>query len=72
MKFSYPNDDSQWAGIKKPEYERAIRLMEVTHNINFKGEYVLDHFNFYESAEAKYKALKKAVDEEKAFFEKKY
>jgi hypothetical protein len=35
--------------------------MEVVHNVNFKGEFVFDHFNFYDTAEDKAKALLKIL-----------
>ena len=46
--------------------------MEVVHNVNFKGEFVFDHFKFYPSPKAKYQALKKVLDEEKSYYDKKY
>ena len=39
--------------------------MEVVHNVNFKGEFVLDHYNFYQTPEEKYEALFKILKEEK-------
>jgi hypothetical protein len=53
-------------------YERAIRLMEVVHNINIKGEMEFDHFNFYSSAEEKYKAFLKILQEEYDYYDEKY
>ncbi len=46
--------------------------MEVVHNVNFKGEFVLDHYNFYDSPEQKYETLKKLLEDEKQAYEKKY
>ncbi len=65
LSYTYSTPDSEWSGIKKAEYERAIRLMEVVHNVNFKGEFVFDHHNFYQTPEEKYEALSKIVKEEK-------
>jgi len=42
--------------------------MEVTHNVNFKGEFVMDHFEHYKSAEEKYQVLKKLLEEEKQHY----
>lgn len=44
----------------------------MVHNVNFKGEFVLDHYNFYTTPEDKYKALSKIVNEEKEFYDQKY
>lgn len=59
-------------GIKLSELERAIKLLEVVHNVNFKGEFVFDHYNFYSSPEAKALALSKVLQEEKDYYDKKY
>ncbi len=61
-------DNTEWHGVKRTEYERAIRLMEVTHNINYKGEFVMDHSKFYSSAEQKYRALEALLQDEKKYF----
>ena len=72
MHSTYRDHTKEWTGVKRGEYERAIRLMEVVHNVNFKGEFVFDHFNFYPSPEAKAQALIKVLQEEKQYFDQKY
>jgi hypothetical protein len=72
ISYTYTTPGSEWSGIKKAEYERAIRLMEVVHNINFKGDFVLDDYKFYQTPEEKYEALSKILKEEKEFYDKKY
>ena len=72
MHSTYRDHTKEWTGVKRGEYERAIRLMEVVHNVNFKGEFVFDHFNFYPSPEAKAQALFKILQEEKQYFDQKY
>lgn len=37
--------------------------MEVVHNVNIKGEFVLDHYKFYKTPEDKYNALSKIINE---------
>jgi hypothetical protein len=49
-------------GVKRTEFARAIRLTEVVHNVNYKGDIIIDNDNFYESPEKKYIALRKLLN----------
>jgi hypothetical protein len=51
-----PKSEQEYLGIRKTALQRSVMLMELTHNVNFYGEFVFDHFNFYPSP--KQKALK--------------
>ncbi len=47
IKKNYGNGKKYYEYIDINQYRRAIRLTEVVHNIDFRGDFELDHFSFY-------------------------
>lgn len=62
----------EYHGIRKVALQLALRLLEVTHNVNFKGEFVFDHSKFYNSPEEKAIKLNQILKQEKRYFDQKY
>lgn len=50
----------------------GLRLAEVTNNINYYGEFIMENYNYYDSAQEKFDKLTKTLKKEKEYYEEKH